>query len=128
MSNINRDQQGKYAHARRVRRARKAKFFLFLLVVAAAVYGYYHIDLGNTQTFVNNTASSTAPIVDKHQSEIDKIKDRENFKKRVENQAKQVFLSEEIADRNAKIEALKAEIAGIEKELEQTRHEELSFQ
>ena len=123
--NTHRDPQGKYANKRR--RVRKVKFFFFLIVFALGVFGYYKIK----PFFITEyKADPTAPvsIIDKHQSEIDKIKDRENFKKRVENQAKQVFLSEEIADRNAKIDALKAEIAGIEKDLEVTRKEELSLQ
>lgn len=123
--NTTRDAQGKYANKRR--RARRVKFFFFFIIL---------LILGNLaykkiKPFILPTPtdpSATVSILDKHQSEIDKIKERENFKKRIENQAKQVFLSEEIADRNAKIDALKAEISNFEKDLELTRKEELSLQ
>lgn len=115
-----RDTQGRYSRSR----IKKTKLFFTLLFIGFVGYTTYKLVSNPT---VEQPVEEV--VVDNgHQSEIDKIKDRENFKKRMDNQAKQVFLSEEISNREAQINALKAEIAGIEKDLETTRTEELSLQ
>lgn len=120
MNTQTRDTKGKYAR----RRGRKIKFFFFLVLIGLCFYGYNRF-----APSLKNTTYEAAPTVheDPNQSAIDKIKERENFKKRIENQAKQVYLQEQINDRQAKIEALKTEISGIEKDLEVTRQEELGL-
>lgn len=117
----NRDTKGRYAK-------RGTKTILFIAVVVIAfIVGSFFID--NTQTYTNtNSATSTPEVVESSSNPLDEIKARENFKKRVENQAKQVFLGEEIADRKAQIAALEAEIEQLNTELEVTRTDELNFQ
>jgi predicted DNA binding protein len=121
--NTNRDLQGKFA--RRQRRNKVIRIAVLLGIIAFIAFAYHSATVEET-TFVRDHSIVT-PVVDPHQTEIDKIKERENFKKRIENQAKQVYLSEEISSRKVKIETLNKEINDIEVELEQTRKEELSF-
>lgn len=119
--NSNRHQaSGKYAK----KRGGKFKIFLFLVVIGLGFYGYSHFSKPTTYT---KPTGEVAVKVDPNQSAIDKIKERENFKKRIENQAKQVYLQEQIADRQTKIEALQAEQKTLEGELEVTRQEELGL-
>lgn len=118
---MNRDTQGRYA------RKSKFKTFLFALVVVAGMVVV--LNLSNTETYSRpaDIATST-PEVATSTNPLDEIKAREMFQKRVENQAKQVYLSEQIADRKAKIAALESEIEGLTTDLEETRVEELNFQ
>lgn len=116
----NRDQKGRYA------RRSKLKIILVIAVVVAVIAALNLIDTTTTYTRIE-TATST-PEVATSTNPLDEIKARENFKKRVENQAKQVFINEEIEDREAQIAALKAEIATLQTDLETTRQEELDLQ
>lgn len=118
---MNRDTQGRYA------RKSKFKTFLFALVVVAGMVVALNVSNTSTYTRPAETATST-PEVATSTNPLDEIKAREMFQKRVENQAKQVYLSEQIADRKAQIAALEAEIAGLTTDLEETRVEELNFQ
>lgn len=118
---MNRDTQGRYA------RKSKFKTFLFALVVVAGMVVVMNVSNTSTYTRPTETATST-PEVATSTNPLDEIKAREMFQKRVENQAKQVYLSEQIADRKAQIAALEAEIAGLTTDLEETRVEELNFQ
>lgn len=117
----NRDTKGRYAKG-----GGKWKVLLALIIVGGFAATFF---IDNTETYTNtNNATSTPEVVNDSSNPLDEIKARENFKKRVENQAKQVFLGEEIADREAKIAALEAEIEQLNTELEVTRTEELNFQ
>lgn len=113
----NRTTDGRYAK----RRFLKTRIVLVLMVMGALAYGVYTLTKPVTIT------RDQSAQVDARQTELDEIKQRENFKKRIDNQAKQVFLSEQIADRQAKIAALEQEQRDLEAQLEATRHEELGF-
>ena len=116
---MNRDNKGRYT--------RKGTVVTWVLLLGMVILGIAWLSNSSTTITVNNEqVATTTPEVTT--DPLDEIKARENFKKRVENQAKQVYLSEEIADRKEKIAVLEAEIQGIEVDLETTRHEELSFQ
>lgn len=116
----NRDPKGRYA------RRSKLKVLLFAAIVVAVIAAVNMIDTTTTYTRIE-TATST-PEVATSTNPLDEIKARENFKKRVENQAKQVFINEEIDDRKAQIAALEKEIATLQTNLETTRQEELDLQ
>lgn len=117
---MNRDTKGRYT-----RRGTVVKWAILFFLIAGGVA--WLSQSSSTITVTNEQVVSTStPTI--QSDPLDEIKARENFKKRVENQAKQVYLSEEIADRKEKIATLEAEIKSIETDLETTRHEELSFQ
>jgi len=118
----NRDPKGRYA-----KRSTGRIVLLSVLVVAGLFTAMSFID--TTETYTRpETATSTPEVVSESVNPLDEIKARETFKKRVENQAKQVFINEEIEDREAQIAALEAEIATLQSDLETTRQEELDLQ
>lgn len=113
-----RDPQGKFAKRKRVI-ANRITLALIITVFAFITAWQYFNPLDQQTNHVVSRYQSTA---------IDTIKDRENFKKLVDNQATQILLTEKIADRQAKIEALKIEIQTTENELATVRKESLLFQ
>jgi len=118
--NLNRNKRGMYTSGKT--KYSLSIFVLILIIVAVVTSSVINAKKVSVMKASNNTAQ-----VDPNHDAIEKIKDRDNFKKRIENQAKQVLLTEQISDRQAKIDALKAEISKIEGDLEATRKEELGF-
>lgn len=84
-------------------------FFLFFLVVAFAfsLQGIYEKEPEKQQS-----------------SEIDTIMDREDFKRRMENQAEQIYLNEEIVRVKSEYDT---KLNELETRLEAVRQEELSL-
>ena len=117
MQQPNRNRQGKYA--------RKWKFKAFVLLLIIGGIAYAVLNAGTTTVYNSHTATSTPETAD--QSAIDKIKQRADFKARMENQAKQVYLQEQIDQKEKAIAELKGQEATLETQLEQTRNEGLGF-
>ena len=118
---------GQYSNKKPKSKFKAFMYICFLLVIVLLIIRSDDI-FSNKMEYKADDEPKVVNIIDENQSEINKIKDRENFKNRIENQAKQVFLQEKIANVNQKIEDLKVEKASIEDELEKARLEELSFQ
>ncbi len=119
----NRDPKGRYSEKRG-----KGRIVLLSVLVIAGIFTAINF-IDTTETYTRpETSTSTPEVVTESVNPLDEIKSRENFKKRVENQAKQVFINEEIDDRKAQIAALEKEIATLQTDLETTRQEELDLQ
>lgn len=120
---MNRDTRGRYAEKRSV-----GKTLLFAVIVVAGISIAMSV-IDTTETYTRSeTATSTPEASNNSTNPLDEIKARENFQKRVENQAKQVYLNEQVTDRQAKIAALETEIDALQIDLESTRQEELNLQ
>lgn len=113
---------------RKIWRLLKFLFFVGLYVIYIVLL-FSFVLLGIKQSAVRTKeASQNSEMIQAPQkSELESIKERESFKKRMDNQAEQIYLQEEIDQRNAQISSLKTEISTIETQLEQARTEELSL-
>lgn len=111
---------------RRSKRFLKLVAITILLVIA---YNSRHF-LQNKIATINFKRSqnvSMTPSTSKNQSEIDKIKERANFKARMDNQAEQILLQEQIDAITKQIADLKAQQDTIEDQLATKRTESLSL-
>ena len=101
--------------------------FLFFVGLMVFLFSIVFSALKRSAIKTNEPSQNSETIQAPQKSELESIKDRESFKKRIDNQAEQIYLQEQIDNRTQQIESLKTEISTIENQLEQARTEELSL-
>ena len=101
--------------------------FLFFVGLIVFLINIVFSAIKQTAIKTNEASLNSETIQAPQKSELESIKDRESFKKRMDNQAEQIYLQEQIDNRTKQIASLKDEISTIEIQLEQARTEELSL-
>ena len=100
----------------------KLKHFLILIIgISLCTYAYFYFTEDQAQNTAVISETVQAQEVRKIDRDLENIMNREDFKKMMELEARQIFLDE-------KREKLVGEINAIEIELESIRTEKASFQ
>lgn len=108
------------------KRSKTKLFFRWLFVIALVVAIVY--ELGNMAlTGIRHLTRKPTAVVQANQvqSGVQAVMSREDFQKREENQAKQIYLQEQMTQLKSDYDAKNA---SLETQLESARQEELSFQ